>query len=71
MLYKIVGYACLPLQIPLLVANLIFITESGGTLAAPTLALDTTLKSTFVLVNVFFQFLFLYNMWQFQRAEET
>lgn len=71
LLYKIVGFACLILQIPLLTTDLIFITDASGTLASATIALDTTLKSIFVFVNVLFQFLFLYHMWQWSRAEEA
>lgn len=73
LLYKFIGYLMLPLQIPLLVSDLIYVTDTGtgGALVTQTLALDATTKSTFVLINVLFQFFFLFHMWSFMKAEET
>jgi hypothetical protein len=55
--------SCYILPIPILTLPLEYITEVSGTMATATLALSTTTLSQWILIDVFFLFLALLNMW--------
>jgi hypothetical protein len=55
--------SCYILPIPILALPLEYVTETSGVVTAATLSLSTTTLSQWMLIDVFFLFMALLNMW--------